>query len=50
MGLQEEIRVLSDAVDVLSHRRDAFESFGADVGDMTDIIEGILKIMAELSV
>lgn len=51
MGLQEEIRVLSEAVDILSRRRDVLEvlGMGIEADTVTDIIEGILNIMAEAS-
>lgn len=51
MGLQEEIKALNDALDVLEIRREEHEFLGDnDKADaLTDIIEGIIKHMAELS-
>ena len=51
MGLQEEIKALNNALDVLEIRRQEHEFLGDDdkAYALTDIIEGIIKHMAELS-
>lgn len=49
MGLQEKLEALDKAVDVLCRHRDWCEFVGADADDLTDLIEGIIKHMAEIS-
>lgn len=52
MGLQEEIKAIDCVVDVLSRRRDELEflGMGIEADEMTDVIEGLLRVLSEWSV
>jgi hypothetical protein len=46
MDLQTQMRILNDAVDVISSIRDYFERNDVHADDLTDTIEGIVNLMA----
>lgn len=49
MTILETLDAINKVVDVLSDRRAVLEDCGAHTDDITDLIEGLLKFMHELS-